>query len=118
MGLAEKAQDEARSLSYGNQRRLEIGRALAADPSMLILDEAAAGMNHVEADSLSELIGSLAAEGLTILLIEHNVGMVLKTCDRVVVLDFGQVIATGTPAEVANDERVIEVYLGSAEEAQ
>ena len=118
VGLGDKAQDEAASLSYGDQRRLEIGRALAADPSLLILDEPAAGMNHVEADSLSELISSLADEGLTILLIEHNVGMVLKTCDRVIVLDFGQVIATGTPDEIANNEAVIEVYLGAPEEAK
>ena len=118
VGLADKGQDDAGSLSYGDQRRLEIGRALAADPSLLILDEPAAGMNHVEADALSELISSLAQQGLTILLIEHNVGMVLKTCDRVVVLDFGQVIATGTPEEIARNEAVIEVYLGAAEEAK
>ena len=117
VGLADKGQDDAGSLSYGDQRRLEIARALAADPSLLILDEPAAGMNHVEADSLSELIGSLARQGLTILLIEHNVGMVLKTCDRIVVLDFGQVIATGTPEEISRNEAVIEVYLGAAEEA-
>src|SRR5699024_10145109 len=82
VGLADKSDDDAGSLSYGDQRRLEIARALAADPSVLILDEPAAGMNPVEADALSELIGSLAREGLTILLIEHNVGMVMKTCDR------------------------------------
>lgn len=117
VGLADKSDGDAGSLSYGDQRRLEIARALAADPSVLILDEPAAGMNHVEADSLSELIGSLADEGLTILLIEHNVGMVMKTCDRVVVLDFGEVIASGPPAEIADDEAVIEVYLGAPEEA-
>lgn len=72
-------------------------------------------MNHVEADALSELIGSLAAEGLTILLIEHNVGMVMKTCDRIVVLNFGQVIATGTPDEVIANPAVVEAYLGGDE---
>lgn len=118
VGLGDKAAVDASALSYGDQRRLEIARALASDPSLLILDEPAAGMNHVEAESLSELIGSLAREGLTILLIEHNVGMVMRTCDRVVVLNFGEVIASGTPAEVAADEAVIEAYLGSAEEAR
>jgi branched-chain amino acid transport system permease protein len=113
VGLQDLAGVDASALSYGDQRRLEIARALASDPSLLILDEPAAGMNHVEADSLSTLIGSLAGEGLTILLIEHNVGMVMKTCDRIVVLNFGQVIATGTPEEILRDPAVVEAYLGS-----
>ncbi len=112
VGLGDRAREDAGSLSYGDQRRLEIARALAAEPSLLILDEPAAGMNHVEADALSELIGSLAAQGLTILLIEHNVGMVLKTCDRIVVLNFGEVIAEGTPEEIVDDPVVVEAYLG------
>ncbi|WP_114906124.1 ATP-binding cassette domain-containing protein [Ornithinimicrobium murale] len=115
VGLADKAGNKASALSYGDQRRLEIARALASDPSLLILDEPAAGMNHVEADALSDLIASLASDGLTILLIEHNVGMVMKTCSRIVVLNFGEVIATGTPEEIANNPAVVEAYLGSSE---
>ena len=115
VGLSDQASTQASSLSYGDQRRLEIARALASDPSLLILDEPAAGMNHVEADALSDLIASLARDGLTILLIEHNVGMVMKTCSRIVVLNFGQVIATGSPDEIINNPAVIEAYLGSSE---
>jgi branched-chain amino acid transport system permease protein len=118
VGLADLAGSRASTLSYGDQRRLEIARALASDPTLLILDEPAAGMNHVEASRLSDLISSLAADGLTILLIEHNVGMVLSTCDRIVVLNFGKVIATGTPDEIASNPTVIEAYLGSADDAR
>ncbi|WP_163540955.1 ATP-binding cassette domain-containing protein [Occultella kanbiaonis] len=115
VGLADKGAVVASALSYGDQRRLEIARALAADPSLLILDEPAAGMNRVEAEQLSDLIGALGRDGLTILLIEHNVGMVMRTCSRIVVLNFGEVLATGTPAEIAGNPEVVTAYLGSAE---
>ncbi|MFD2093042.1 branched-chain amino acid ABC transporter ATP-binding protein/permease [Blastococcus deserti] len=116
VGLADLAGSRASALSYGDQRRLEIARALASEPSLLILDEPAAGMNRVEAARLSDLIRSLAADGLTILFIEHNVGMVLETCTRVVVLNFGEVIASGSPDAIAADPAVIEAYLGTADD--
>ena len=114
VGLADKADARATTLSYGDQRRLEIARALAADPALLILDEPAAGMNGVEARRLSELISSLGRDGLTILLFEHNVPMVMGTCEQIVVLNFGRVIATGPPEQIAGDAKVIEAYLGGA----
>jgi branched-chain amino acid transport system permease protein len=113
VGMLEAATIRAGALSYGDQRRLEIARALAADPTVLILDEPAAGMNQVEAGELARLIRSLADDGLAVLLIDHNVGLVRQICDRVVVLDFGEIIAAGAPDAVAADPRVVEAYLGT-----
>ena len=101
VGLGGSAREFAKNLPYGDQRRLEIARALASHPTLLVLDEPAAGMNHVEAERLSALIRSLAADGVAVLIIEHNVRMMLALCDRITVLNFGEVIAAGTPEEVA-----------------
>jgi ABC-type branched-subunit amino acid transport system ATPase component len=106
----------AAALPYGDQRRLEIARALAAQPAILMLDEPAAGMNPTETARLVETIRAIARTGIGILLIEHDMTLVRAACDHVVVLDFGQVLARGTPAEIARDPAVVEAYLGSAED--
>jgi ABC-type branched-subunit amino acid transport system ATPase component len=112
VGLGNRADFGAQHLSYGERRRLEIARALASRPRLLLLDEPVAGMRREEMRGVADLIRSLASEGMTILLIEHNMAFVMDLCSRITVLNFGSVITTGTPSEVGGHPEVIEAYLG------
>ncbi len=118
VGLADVRNEPAASLPYGKQRRLEIARALAAEPKLLLLDEPAAGMNPQETEELTAFIGEIRDRfHLTVFLIEHHMNLVMNISDRIYVLDFGKLIAQGDPAAIQNDKRVIDAYLGVSEDA-
>jgi branched-chain amino acid transport system ATP-binding protein len=117
VGLEAQAETLAGALPYGQKRLLEIARALAAEPKLLLLDEPAAGLNRGETTRLADLIRAITAQGITVLLIEHDMSFVMNIANRVAVLDFGKLIAQGTPAEVQKNKDVIAAYLGTMEAA-
>jgi branched-chain amino acid transport system ATP-binding protein len=112
MGLSEFSDISADTLSYGQQRRLEIARALATEPRLLLLDEPSAGMNTTETEELMDIISAIRSKGITVLLIEHDMNLVMGICEKIIVLDYGKKIAEGTPLQIRNNEDVIEAYLG------
>jgi branched-chain amino acid transport system ATP-binding protein len=116
VGLSSQAEQQAKSLSYGSQRLLEIARALASGPRLLILDEPAGGMNEQETTDLMQLIRRLSARGITVLLIEHDMSLVMRVCEKIVVVEYGSKIAEGTPEAIKEDRKVIAAYLGKEDD--